>query len=1088
MALEVCNRRQDEWSVTVNGRIQYAQDLHAKRCPYTHHDCSVNFRIDKQIPRVHTSRKRGKPPRADRAGKRGRRSNDDRDAVFLRVVDYLEQNDEEQTTINDLINTMEDFLEGTGYEPYSFKYMKVRLQDHFGDRILITEINGRSNVVTFRTTAAHILHEYCFDAKRGDEEAEKNRVTVTAAKLIKSEIKSLETNKQTYPSEADMESVGKGIEYLPATLKLFLQELFVGKDTDRKVASIGQAIMQCVRPRVIIAPLQIGLAVQMHRQFGSRFIVDSLNSHGFCSSYTEVQAYERSATVHQGTDISGFQSTSFMQHVADNVDHNLRTLDGFDTFHGMGIIAAVTPACRSTTAIPKVKVTSEDIAAVGKLDIRFYRRPCKESTALTYKALPAFVVDDDTYNADLLWKTAWLLHPHRQSWNGYMQTVHSGNHPGVSSIVFMPMIDMKSNDESCLYSTMHFVCAQSRRYGVTPILTFDQPLWWKSVEIQNAEASDSVLKKLVLRLGGLHTEMSFLGCIGHLMGGSGLHEVAGNNFMQRVQWGHMLSGKQLPGQRGGHILVESVLTAMLLSKLYDSPLPGHESDSDRDSDPELVVDETDPQSVSETGRVQSGEIDPELMGDTGRDMVGDIDHEPLGETDAGPHDELGNDTGTAAGDHSDQVKADAVNRENGSAFEETTDTCVDVSDLEKAGYLFISLEKGDISLEDVRVNNLLTKLHDRLVQYKADLETYRTSKLWLQYLEMTELLRRFIKAERMGNWDLHLKTLSDMLPYFAASGHNLYTKSAYLYLQNMSTLEQDHPDVFQYFQNGYHVIRRTDRYWAGISTDLAIEQVLMRSVKTSGGLTRGRGMSEIQRAVWLLSTPACAEINRAMQEFTGVTYIASEQHKDSSPARIDRDHRDMLQLLQFLEPRSPFTEDDVLCSITNGVTADETVNVDQAQMVGTSVINALAGQEVHAFSFKKKDKAVTLLTKLSVKCDNEDVHVDPQLLFQRLVSSAARGTVSGDELEQLFTYELCTHPPALFTMDGLLREANKPPLADAIEHAVGHTPCEIPSPVKYVLDGGSCCIAFLGKEVFHIMDCAPCTSTMSFTNMEPVLP
>ena len=32
----------------------------------------------------------------------------------------------------------------------------------------------------------------------------------------------------------------------------------------------------------------------------------------------------------------------FMQYVADNVDHNVRTLDGRGTFHGMGIISVST--------------------------------------------------------------------------------------------------------------------------------------------------------------------------------------------------------------------------------------------------------------------------------------------------------------------------------------------------------------------------------------------------------------------------------------------------------------------------------------------------------------------------------------------------------------------------------------------------------------------------------------------------------------------------------------------------------------------------------------------------------------------------
>lgn len=76
-------------------------------------------------------------------------------------------------------------------------------------------------------------------------------------------------------------------------------------------------------------------------------------------------------------------------------------------------------------------------------------------------------------------------------------------------------------------------------------------------------------------------------------------------------------------------------------------------------------------------------------------------------------------------------------------------------------------------------------------------------------------------------------TLQDMLPYFTAAGHNLYAKSACVYISMMKTLQQNHPDIYRIFFEGYHVLRRSDRYWAGLITDLVIEQVLMRSVKTS---------------------------------------------------------------------------------------------------------------------------------------------------------------------------------------------------------------------------------------------------------------
>ena len=87
----------------------------------------------------------------------------------------------------------------------------------------------------------------------------------------------------------------------------------------------------------------------------------------------------------------------------------------------------------------------------------------------------------------------------------------------------------------------------------------------------------------------------------------------------------------------------------------------------------------------------------------------------------------------------------------------------------------------------------------------------------------------------------------------------------------MNSLESEHPDVYRKFEAGFNVVRRSNRMWAGLSTDLVIEQVLMRCVKTSGGLTRGRGMTERQRLTWLLSMPACAEMNRVMLDLTGVS-------------------------------------------------------------------------------------------------------------------------------------------------------------------------------------------------------------------------
>ena len=77
-----------------------------------------------------------------------------------------------------------------------------------------------------------------------------------------------------------------------------------------------------------------------------------------------------------------------------------------------------------------------------------------------------------------------------------------------------------------------------------------------------------------------------------------------------------------------------------------------------------------------------------------------------------------------------------------------------------------------------------------------------------------------------------------MLPYYAASGHNLYTKCTRTYLQEMKKLQKDESPVYTAFKNGLHIIPRSDYFWAGLSSDLVIESVLMRSLKATGGLTR----------------------------------------------------------------------------------------------------------------------------------------------------------------------------------------------------------------------------------------------------------
>ena len=157
--------------------------------------------------------------------------------------------------------------------------------------------------------------------------------------------------------------------------------------------------------------------------------------------------------------------------------------------------------------------------------------------------------------------------------------------------------------------------------------------------------------------------------------------------------------------------------------------------------------------------------------------------------------------------------------------------------------LFKETLSGELTADDISLQNHIIDISYTLQQFITSFTNDKTAQLWLMYVEMVSITCKLTKAQRTGNWKLHLDALSETLPYFASSGHYLYLKSAYLYLQCMHELPDTNPSVYAKFTQGYHVVRRSDAFWAGLPTDLVIEQELMRSVKSVGGLTRGRGMT-----------------------------------------------------------------------------------------------------------------------------------------------------------------------------------------------------------------------------------------------------
>ena len=77
----------------------------------------------------------------------------------------------------------------------------------------------------------------------------------------------------------------------------------------------------------------------------SKWLVNKLSQLGFSISYDAVNRYKQSVIQSESFDslLSQYFPGTVTQWVADNVDHNVATLDGKGSLHFMGIIAISTP-------------------------------------------------------------------------------------------------------------------------------------------------------------------------------------------------------------------------------------------------------------------------------------------------------------------------------------------------------------------------------------------------------------------------------------------------------------------------------------------------------------------------------------------------------------------------------------------------------------------------------------------------------------------------------------------------------------------------------------------------------------------------
>ena len=197
-------------------------------------------------------------------------------------------------------------------------------------------------------------------------------------------------------------------------------------------------------------------------------------------------------------------------------------------------------------------------------------------------------------------------------------------------------------------------------------------------------------------------------------------------------------------------------------------------------------------------------------------------------------------------------------------------------------------------LRDVLLNEDVHSFEDMISFIDTRAKESRTARLWVDSLiKPVILMMQFVRAEREGDWPLHLSAATAMLPYFGAAGHWNYFRYGTVYIMKMEKMLMD---LLKHFMKGDHVMRHQPGLWNAIWSDMMIETTAMRYGHGSGGVI---GITLNPKALqrWALAHPISSHPENDLLDMK--ENHQSEKvtvHKEEGKARIKSDAEDRMKI------------------------------------------------------------------------------------------------------------------------------------------------------------------------------------------------